>query len=333
VRWIRVNNLKASEKDAMIEFSNLKPVQSFKDIIPGTIYKDIHVPLLFGVHPSENIISTRAYKSGKIIIQDRASCFPVTILAPMPGDKLIDACAAPGNKTTHLASFVAHQKLGEKAGDNTPSINAFERDPKRGEILKKMIHTAGADSIVNVNIQDFTKSDPNEFADVVGMVVDPSCSGSGIFGRGFVEDENTDDNNSGATSNENLSMRLSKLAEFQYKIVLHAMSFPNVKTIVYSTCSIHAEENEQVVLRLLNDHTVRQRGWKLRPRERVLPLWERRGLENELDKESAQSCVRVQPIEDGGIGFFAACFERPVDGKLVSYHDESDNEEWTGFAD
>lgn len=315
VRWIRVNTLKATQEEVLAELSHLKSVPTFKNIQTGCIYKDIHVPFLYGVHPSENIISTKAYKAGKIIIQDRASCFPVIMLAPSPGEKLIDACAAPGNKTTHLASFVGHSL--------EPSITAFERDPKRGEILKKMISTAGAGGCIDVKIQDFTRSNPDKFDDVVGMVVDPSCSGSGIFGRGF-EEETLD-----AESEHNFA-RLQKLSEFQYKIVLHAMSFPNVRTIVYSTCSIHAEENERVVKRLLEDKAVQMRGWKLRPREKALPLWERRGFESELDKDAAQSCVRVNPVEDGGIGFFAACFERTDVGTDIVVRDD---DEWNGFSD
>lgn len=285
------------------------------------------------------------YKRGRIIIQDRASCFPATILAScfddfhktLPGGdgeddervvKLIDACSAPGNKTTHLTALAGCCKSSVPSTQHH-RVAAFERDPRRSQILEKMVKTAGADTCVDVTTLDFTQSDPAAYQNVVGLVVDPSCSGSGIFGRGFVEADNDDDDendgdtpedadNDGGKRNEN--ERLLKLAGFQFKIVKHALSFPAAQYVVYSTCSIHAIENEHVVERLLLDPDIKQRGWKVRPRAAVLPGWPRRGFENEFTgavgttveerTKLAEGCVRAVAREDGGIGFFAVCFER-----------------------
>lgn len=289
------------------------------------------------------------YKKGHIIIQDRASCFPATILAecfeddfhktiPDSGEdgervvKLIDACSAPGNKTTHLAALAGC--TSSLPASEHHRVAAFERDPRRSQILQKMVKTAGADACVDVTTLDFTQSNPADYDNVVGLVVDPSCSGSGIFGRGFVEAENDDDDDDGnenandettgdaeaenAKRNEN--DRLLKLAGFQFKIVKHALSFPAARFVVYSTCSIHAIENEHVVERLLLDPAVRHRGWRVRSRAAVLPGWPRRGFETEFSsavgktvderKKLAEGCVRAVAKEDGGIGFFAVCFER-----------------------
>lgn len=295
VRWIRINVVRV--KDNNIEdvekqlIGEKILVRGIDEIAVNTIYKDIHVKNLYGIHPSVPITSTKLYKNGLIIIQDRASCFPAEILNPGEGDLLIDACSAPGNKTTHLAAHV---------NGKPHSITAFERDNKRSEILKKMINMAGAGKCVDIKVQDFTNSDPQEFDQVGGLLVDPSCSGSGIFGRGFDEEK----------SEQADSERLKKLSEFQYKIVKHALNFPAAECVVYSTCSIHPEENELVVKRLLQDEQVKSQGWRLRPRSKVLPNWSRRGLEDELEKNQAESCVRALPKVDGGIGFFAACFER-----------------------
>lgn len=91
--------------------------------------------------------------------------------------------------------------------------------------------------------------------------------------------------------------RLKTLSAFQSTILLHAMSFPNVKRIVYSTCSVNDEENERVVENALA---------QMKEKFRLVPClseWKRRGLR-------FQECVRVLPEEDNMNGFFVALFER-----------------------
>jgi putative methyltransferase len=295
VRWFRVNTL-LSDADAVLEQFDLTEVNSVEKIKPGSIFKDKYIPNLFGVSPKERITQSLPYERGEIIIQDRASCFPAFIMNPKEGDVVIDACAAPGNKTTHLAAHVGFKGR----------IDAFERDGRRSNILKTMVKKAGADPIVTVNVGDFTQSNPDDFPQVTGLVVDPSCSGSGIFGRAH-EEENPEDSYS--------DERLQKLSSFQFSIVKHALSFPNATRVVYSTCSIHAQENERVVIDLINDPQVKRSGWRVANRSRVIPMWPRRGLVEEFEgypnpEQLAGGCVRALPKVDGGIGFFAVLFER-----------------------
>lgn len=86
---------------------------------------------------------------------------------------------------------------------------------------------------------------------------------------------------------------------------------PNVKRIVYSTCSIHAEEDERVVARALKSGGGK---WRLASRSSVLPSWERRGRKEELGAD-ADSVIRCLP-EDKTNGFFVSCFER-VEGAVT----------------
>ncbi|KAJ2806790.1 hypothetical protein H4S07_003722 [Coemansia furcata] len=84
------------------------------------------------------------------------------------------------------------------------------------------------------------------------------------------------------------------------------MRFPGVKRISYSTCSVHAEENECVVARVLQSQTE----FGLAGADQVIPTWHRRGLETAgLTKEQAACVVRTMP-EDGTNGFFVAGFVR-----------------------
>ena len=90
-------------------------------------------------------------------------------LKPRLGRSVIDACAAPGMKTTLLASM-----LGE-SGD----IIAVEKSEKRCKTLHKMLEQYNC-SFVKVLNQDFTEINPLEHGDVEYILVDPSCSGSGM---------------------------------------------------------------------------------------------------------------------------------------------------------
>lgn len=352
VRWIRINPLRCHNGitvDSVLnelrkKFTN--KVDHWNQIVPGSIYYDEYIPHLYGIHPGDKITSHELYKQGRIIIQDRASCFPAHILNPTKDDIIIDGCAAPGNKTTHVASYMfGRDDKNDEQITKTPrvQIHAFEKDPKRAQVLSKMIKIAGCFKQISVNVGDFTKlSNAQKFPGVTGFILDPSCSGSGIFGRKYVDslnrqrkqqeqkdnddDEEVPDEQEEYNKNEDLKTRLAKLSSFQFQVVKHAMvNFPDAKRLVYSTCSIHAEENERVVIDLLLDAKVKEAGWRVASRDTVIPTWSRRGFVDEFkevfnrdsnnDEECermAQGCIRALPKEDGGIGFFAVCFERDV---------------------
>lgn len=345
-RWIRVNQIKTLTRELMATpwFLALKPVESLEKVAPGFIYKDEYVADLFAVSVKEKVTATEAYRDGEIIIQDRASCFPAEILfgGEFQPREVIDSCAAPGNKTTHVAALLQNSGASQGSGEDTNSdqsqsqsrsrsqslsahrpgyrqngdqdsdsgvVYAFERDQKRVETLKKMCSIATSNpNLIQITRADFTTVKPTDFPNVQGLIVDPSCSGSGIFGRALEDSEQ---------ENEPVDVeRLNRLGRFQFSIMKHALSFPNALKVVYSTCSIHAEENERVVVDLLLDEEIRAKGWKLAPRSVVIPAWERRGWAQEFTsvgenvEELAGGCVRAMPKEDGGIGFFAACFIR-----------------------
>ena len=332
VKWFRINLLKTSRKDFFEKhsfFAELTEVETWKLENTGYIYCDHFIPNLYAVHPRESLTSTKAYTEGDIIIQDRASCFPAHILNGNAADlhcRVIDSCAAPGNKTTQLASYLSSRK--------DAVIHAFEKDAVRVKTLRTMCEKAIGDekNLIQIIQADFTNSDPHNFSDVTGIVVDPSCSGSGIFGR--EADGNKEEINGDVDSE-----RLAKLSWFQFKIVCHALRFPNVRKVVYSTCSIHAQENEQVLSKVLQDPAVAGLGWKLASRDLVVPEWPRRGVSlhfsDEFTKEErgnmAASCIRAVPKEDGGIGFFAACFIRELAENSLESPSTEHEDEWTGF--
>lgn len=76
--------------------------------------RDEHVPDLLLFSPETRFHEDPVYHTGKIILQDKASCFPATVLAQDIGDgDVIDATAAPGNKTSHLSALMNNKgKVG-----------------------------------------------------------------------------------------------------------------------------------------------------------------------------------------------------------------------------
>lgn len=117
--------------------------------------------------------------------------------------------------------------------------------------------------------------------------MDPSCSGSGLLDRPDTERSGKD------------AKRIATLSHFQLQMLRHALSF-GAKRVVYSTCSIHKEEDEGVVMRALDGCNYHL--------EKALPTWKRRGDKSAF--RGAEKCVRVDPVEDGITGFFVALFVR-----------------------
>jgi putative methyltransferase len=324
VRWIRVNTLKTTleaEQETSFKFFNKV---GLSDLTGKGVYIDQNIPSLVGISGSEDVIKWPNYKSGKLILQDKASCFPAYLLNPsvVTGD-IIDAFAAPGNKTTHLAALL---RDGSR-------IYAFELSPQRSQILEKMTNLAGASDKISINARsDFLKSNPSDpkFANVTALLLDPSCSGSGIIGR-EEEDEfdialprrasemKTKTSKPVKQTKEIDYARLKSLSEFQLKVIQHAFTYPHATRITYSTCSIHVEENERVVLGALRSAEAQKYGWRIMSRETQvegLKSWAKRGIamtDEDYTKEIQEACIRCEKGGDDSTGgFFVAGFVREI---------------------
>lgn len=315
-RWVRVNTIKMTREEMMQGLLGFRVVRSLQDLQLDCVYVDEHIDNLLAFHPQIQLTQNKFYLDGSMIFQNKASCIPAAILDPPPGSAVIDACAAPGNKTSHLAALLR----------NEGTLLAFERDNRRVVVLREMMTKSGA--VVQVTHGDFTRTDPHDprFADVTHLLLDPSCSGSGIVNRLDYLTTSTSSTTSssaspipdpadhGGAENETIVPeqdrdRLDSLSSFQLALLLHAMKFPAARRITYSTCSIHAVENEGVVMAAL-----RKAGpaWRVAPRSDALPRWPHRGLLESCDgdRDVAEGLVRAEPGALGTIGFFVACFVR-----------------------
>ncbi|KAH8100930.1 S-adenosyl-L-methionine-dependent methyltransferase [Cristinia sonorae] len=303
-RYIRVNTTCWSMEEAIKEFISRGHVLSGPFDHPKGFKKDDHIDNLLLFPPDSQWVEDELYKSGKVILQDKASCFPAQILSPPASDNgvVIDATAAPGNKTSHLSALM--QGKGK--------LYAFERDRRRFSTLQMMLQKARCKNVEPVNT-DFLTTSPEDpkFSTVTHILLDPSCSGSGIVNRldHLLENE--------TESSEDQESRLNKLSGFQLMMIKHAMKFPSVERIVYSTCSIHAVENEYVVRAALKSEECTAGRFKLAPKAEVLPTWHRRGIAGETESpDEAESLIRCSPGEDATNGFFVSLFVRESNTRM-----------------
>jgi hypothetical protein len=110
---------------------------------------------------------------------------------------------------------------------------------------------------------------------------------------------------------DELQARLKPLSQFQRHILSAALRFPNARKIVYSTCSVHKEEDEEVVFDMLDTKEFKKK-WKLDTRENVLPGWELRGMKEGFEdkkQDVLEGMIRCDR-KLGTHGFFVAVFVR-----------------------
>ncbi|XP_037362743.1 28S rRNA (cytosine-C(5))-methyltransferase isoform X1 [Talpa occidentalis] len=289
-RFVRVNTLKTCSDDVIDYFKR----QGFSYQGRASSLEDLRVlkgkcflldPLLSEllVFPAQTDLHEHPlYQAGHLILQDKASCLPAMLLAPPPGSYVIDACAAPGNKTSHLAALLKNQG----------KIFAFDLDAKRLSSMATLLARAGV-SCCELAEKDFLAISPSDqrYCQVQYILLDPSCSGSGMLTRQLEEP------GAGPPSKE----RLQALAGFQLRALCHALTFPSLQRLVYSTCSLCQEENEDVVRDALQQC---QGTFRVAP---VLPSWPHRGLST---FQGAEHCLRASPETTLTGGFFIAVLER-----------------------
>ncbi len=167
------------------------------------------------------------FAHGLFAVQDEASQLISYLLDPKPHEKVLDACAAPGGKTTHMAQLM--QDSGE--------ITAVEKDDKRIRLLRDNIGTLGirSVSIINRDIGELSGSGPFD-----RILLDAPCSATGVIRR-----------------NPDIKYRRKAKDLDEYKMkqlhLLRAVSrhLEEGGRLVYSVCSIEPEEGEQVIKEFL----------------------------------------------------------------------------------
>ncbi|HXW59035.1 MAG TPA: 16S rRNA (cytosine(967)-C(5))-methyltransferase RsmB, partial [Solirubrobacteraceae bacterium] len=169
------------------------------------------------------------WRQGAFVAQSRASMLAARALAPQPGQRVLDLCAAPGGKSTHLAALM--QGRGE--------VVAVERNPSRARALVQTAARCKASS-VHVAIADAARPGVGDAA-FDRVLVDPPCSGLGTL-----------------QSHPDLRWRVqpqdvAQMARAQAAILAAgARALRPGGLLVYSTCTISPTENERLIAAFLD---------------------------------------------------------------------------------
>lgn len=179
----------------------------------------------------EAVRDSQLVASGQVYIQNAASWLPVLALDPRPGQHILDVCAAPGGKTSHIAAMA----------NNQATITANDNSRPRLAKIKANLSRLGVES-VSYTLFDATqiarKLEGQQFDKIL---LDAPCSGEGMMN--FTRDKDL----------ETWSVaHIKRLQQLQKRIITQAWQLLKPGgTLVYSTCTMAPEENEAVVDYLL----------------------------------------------------------------------------------
>ncbi|KAK4200194.1 putative ribosomal RNA methyltransferase [Triangularia verruculosa] len=276
---IRTNTLRTHRRDLAQALINrgvtLEPVGKWSKV--GLQVFDSNVPL--GATPE--------YLAGHYILQAASSFLPVMALCPQENERCLDMASAPGGKTTHMAALMK----------NTGVIFANDPSKARAKGLIGNIHRLGVRNTIVCNY------DAREFPRVMGgfdrVLLDAPCSGTGVIAKDPSVKTNRDEKD------------FQQLPHLQKQLLLAAIDSVNhaSKTggyLVYSTCSVAVEENEQVVAYALS------RRPNVRLVETGLPFG-KEGFTSFMGKEfhpSLKLTRRYYPHLYNVDGFFVAKFQK-----------------------
>jgi len=257
---IRVNTLKTTREELI---NNLNE-RGYKSVMGKYSNNAIQVENPGG------LVDSDLHRNGFFQVQDESSMLAVEIMDPKPGMTVIDVCSAPGGKTSYMAQLM----------ENKGFIHAGDIYPHRMELVQKNAERLGI-TIINTYLLDAAKTFDKFVETADRVLVDVPCSGLGILRRKpdikwTVEFD-----------------RLSGLSELQYQILKSSSAYVKPGgVLVYSTCTIMPEENQQVVKKFVSEN----QGFEFDDIKKFLP--------GKLTNYAEKGYIQLFPNRDGIDGFF-----------------------------
>ena len=218
---IRINSLKTNREEL------IKQLQKRKIIIEEGILKDF-----LRIKKARSIENWEEFQNGEFTIQDEAAGLIAVVLDPKPKEKVLDACSSPGGKTTYLAQMMKNQ--GE--------IEAWDIHNHRVKLVEQTAKRLGI-TIIKTKVQDATKyqEEKNNYFDKI--LLDVPCLGIGVLKRkpDIKWQKKKED--------------MKEIIKVQEEILKQCAKYLKPRgELVYSTCSILKEENENIIEKFVKEN-------------------------------------------------------------------------------
>lgn len=216
--YARINRLKISDEDFLAQVGSARCADRIPQLRDGVPVEKNFIRL--------TSILSEALAAGHCYIQDPSTATACVLLGPKPGQRVLDACAAPGGKTAYLAELMKNEGF----------ILACDRDPGRMRTLQDNLERLGVGMAQYVQHDWTSRNPPPSDAAFDRILVDAPCSNTGVMRRRV-------DVRWRLTAKDFMRMQQEQLR------ILRA-TLPLLKSggaLVYSTCSVEPEENEGVV--------------------------------------------------------------------------------------
>lgn len=214
--FARINRLKIDINDFRESYPDAEPISATSNFFEFS-----------------NGLPNEALKAGHCYIQDPSTRLPCELLDPQRGERILDACAAPGGKTAYLAELASNQA----------TIVACDKQPSRLKILQNNLNRLGVNNprIVAHDWQsEAIPADIAQFAPFDRILIDTPCTNTGVIRRRVDVRWRLEPEEFGRMQAQQLAIACAVLPLLKKGGVL-----------VYSTCSLEPEENQDVVRGLL----------------------------------------------------------------------------------
>ena len=263
---VRVNTLKTST-EGLIETLKNEGVEAQ----PGRYVSEAVI-----IKSQVSVAGLEAFRNGLFQVQDESSMLPAAVLAPQPGEKVLDACSAPGGKATHMAQMMKNRGL----------ITAMDIHGHKLKLIEDAAGRLGID-IISTELHDASVPVPRHEGAYDRALLDAPCSGLGIIRR-------KPDIKWARESRD-----IGSITALQRRLIDSVSKAVRPGGVmVYSTCTLLPEENECIVRDFLNNNDEFY--------EDDIAAF----LPHELSKHARGGMLQVYPNRDGIDGFFIARLAR-----------------------
>ncbi|WP_101772664.1 16S rRNA (cytosine(967)-C(5))-methyltransferase RsmB [Peptostreptococcus faecalis] len=227
--YVRVNKTKSKEFNSFDEYINFIIDSLGKDGVEAKKVDVVKEALL--VKNFKNIEKNELFKNGYISIQDVSSMLVAEVLNPKKNSKVLDVCAAPGGKSTHIAEYM----------ENTGEVVSQDIYEHKIKLIDTYAKRLGLNNL-KTNLADAEVLDENYIEKFDYVVCDVPCSGMGIVRRKpEIKYKKEED--------------VVELSKIQSKILRNSSKYVKKGGIlIYSTCTLFKEENMDIIENFLNDN-------------------------------------------------------------------------------